>query len=149
MHTEYRLTLEKERCLYAKKHDERGNIRGILQLRKLTCEKRQDGQNIAAEGRMLQQSSLPHPKPKGHTVCCFSGIYSLSLVGRGFFSFVSVFFSLVLSNLAISVRSGLSDMLAVNRLSIVHFTGNQKAFELLIFQSSIFIMLVGIIQVNN
>ena len=35
------------------------------------------------------------------------------MVGRGFFSFVSVFFSLVLSKLAISVRSGLSDILAI------------------------------------
>lgn len=37
---------------------------------------------------------------------------SLSLVGRGFFSFVSVFFSLALSKRAISVMSGLSDILA-------------------------------------
>lgn len=58
-----------------------------------------------------------HTTPQTNMTYCmqFSGIYSLSLVGRGFFSFVSVFFSLVLSNLAISVRSGLSDMLAVNR----------------------------------
>lgn len=39
--------------------------------------------------------------------------HSLSLVGRGFFSFVSVFFSFVLSKRAISVMSGLSDILAV------------------------------------
>lgn len=58
-----------------------------------------------------------HTTPLTNRTYCmqFSGIYSLSLVGRGFFSLVSVFFSLVLSNLAISVRSGLSDMLAVNR----------------------------------
>lgn len=40
--------------------------------------------------------------------------HSLSLVGRGFFSFVSVFFSFVLSKREISVRSGLSDILAVD-----------------------------------
>lgn len=40
------------------------------------------------------------------------GTHSLSLVGRGFFSFVSVFFSFVLSKRAISVMSGLSDILA-------------------------------------
>lgn len=39
--------------------------------------------------------------------------HSLSLVGRGFFSLVSVFFSFVLSKLAISVMSGLSDILPV------------------------------------
>lgn len=39
--------------------------------------------------------------------------HSLSLVGRGFFSFVSVFFSFVLSKRLISVMSGLSDILAV------------------------------------
>ncbi|MEQ2241306.1 hypothetical protein ILYODFUR_024011 [Ilyodon furcidens] len=39
--------------------------------------------------------------------------HSLSLVGRGFFSFVSVFFSFALSKRAISVMSGLSDILAV------------------------------------
>lgn len=39
--------------------------------------------------------------------------HSLSLVGRGFFSFVSVFFSFVLSKRAISVMSGLSDILPV------------------------------------
>lgn len=40
------------------------------------------------------------------------GGHSLSLVGRGFFSFVSVFFSFVLSKRLISVMSGLSDILA-------------------------------------
>lgn len=42
-----------------------------------------------------------------------TGGHSLSLVGRGFFSFVSVFFSFVLSKRLISVMSGLSDILAV------------------------------------
>lgn len=35
----------------------------------------------------------------------------LSLEGRGFFSCVSVFFNLLLSNLVTSSRSGLSDMM--------------------------------------
>lgn len=39
--------------------------------------------------------------------------HSLSLVGRGFFSFVSVFFNFVLSKREISVMSGLSDILPV------------------------------------
>lgn len=65
--------------------------------------------------RERQTYRLPHPKT--HWTHCMQKChrYSLSLVGRGFFSFVSVFFSLVLSKLAISVRSGLSDMFAVNR----------------------------------
>lgn len=37
----------------------------------------------------------------------------VSLVGKGFFSCVVVFLSLDLSNLATSLRSGLSDMLSV------------------------------------
>lgn len=49
-----------------------------------------------------------------YTYCRLEG-HSLSLVGRGFFSFVSVFFSFVLSKRAISVMSGLSDILAVKR----------------------------------
>lgn len=36
----------------------------------------------------------------------------VSLVGKGFFSCVSVFFNLVLSKLETSARSGLSDMFA-------------------------------------
>lgn len=40
---------------------------------------------------------------------CFS-CSIVSLVGSGFFSLVSVFFSLVLSNVSISAKSGLSDM---------------------------------------
>lgn len=62
-------------------------------------------------------STIPYHTPDckdAHCMQYFRG-HSLSLVGRGFFSFVSVFFSLVLSNLAISVRSGLSDIFAVNR----------------------------------
>lgn len=41
-------------------------------------------------------------------------IHSLSLVGNGFFTLVSVFFSLVLSKLEISLILGLSDMIAVH-----------------------------------
>lgn len=52
-------------------------------------------------------------------VCCWVWAiityaeHSLSLVGRGFFSFVSVFFSFVLSKREISVMSGLSAILPV------------------------------------
>jgi len=39
----------------------------------------------------------------------------VSFVGRGFFSCVSVFFSLVLSNVVTSEMSGLSDIVAVGQ----------------------------------
>lgn len=40
---------------------------------------------------------------------------SPSLVGKGFFSWVCVFFSLVLSKLVISIMSGLSAMTAMTK----------------------------------
>lgn len=51
---------------------------------------------------------------------------SLSLVGRGFFSFVSVFFSFVLSKREISVISGLSDILTVKTKKQKHLTNQVK-----------------------
>lgn len=52
----------------------------------------------------------------------------LSLVGKGFFSCVSVFFNLVLSKLETSARSGLSDMLAEDLVREMNvFNVNEKA----------------------
>lgn len=48
----------------------RGNDQKKLWMRKLKCEKRQDGQSIATEERKLQQISVPHPKPTGHSEYC-------------------------------------------------------------------------------